>query len=349
MGKKQSVRLSSIAFDNVNTDHQLNGDGEHDTDDDEESDDEVDVYLQNSSLADYRWFITAIVVCTLLLTIFFVTTDYSLPHFPTLTTLSAKFHGSNNVAAVPAVIGTTAMSMATSTVVSPAISATVATTIKESEPRQPPPAPDVHKDHSDDDLDGAAFIECNSIRKSYGILPGRSWGNLSRDGEAHWRSLGCDDALNHRDTILRDRHRTRRLQVQRPPHKLQTPSAEEVARYKKREADGLPKEPVIAISVCTTTRFIFDPITSFDQLALFHVLLPSLVATAEVGYEYNVYIVYDIGDLYYDQNGRSEQITLWFNENVNKILYNTKNIISRIYLLPFDNIKKNQDQHLIFY
>jgi hypothetical protein len=61
--------------------------------------------------------------------------------------------------------------------------------------------------------------------------------------------------------------------------------------------------PVIAIGVATTSKGVEDP-EEFEDLALCQYLLPSLARTAEVGFEYRVYVAYDAGDSFWDNRAR---------------------------------------------
>jgi len=53
-----------------------------------------------------------------------------------------------------------------------------------------------------------------------------------------------------------------------------------------------------------------------EQSPLFKVLLPSLLRTAEEGYEYRVHVGYDLGDPFFDDSAQIQKMRQWFSEFV---------------------------------
>jgi len=56
----------------------------------------------------------------------------------------------------------------------------------------------------------------------------------------------------------------------------------------------------MALAVATTTRQVAEAQHNLKQLSLFKDLVPSIVKTAEVGFEYRLYVAHDLNDAFYD-------------------------------------------------
>ena len=83
----------------------------------------------------------------------------------------------------------------------------------------------------------------------------------------------------------------------------------------KSKGDGSDaKLPLIAVMAATTTRKVTAPST--ENLALFTMLLPSLVRTIDCGFRYVYVLGYDIGDPFYDDEGSLATIKKWFQSNI---------------------------------
>ena len=67
---------------------------------------------------------------------------------------------------------------------------------------------------------------------------------------------------------------------------------------------------MIAILGPSTTRSVKHP--HVNNLALFRILLPSVVRTVECGYRYVFFLGYDIGDQFYDTPQVGSSITHYF-------------------------------------
>ena len=72
--------------------------------------------------------------------------------------------------------------------------------------------------------------------------------------------------------------------------------------------------PLIAVMAATTTRKVANPST--DNLALFTMLLPSLVRSIDCGFRYVHVLGYDQGDPFYDNEGNIRAIEKWFKTNI---------------------------------
>ena len=100
---------------------------------------------------------------------------------------------------------------------------------------------------------------------------------------------------------------------------------------------ALRESVTIAVIICTTSRGISpDKLT---DMTLFSHLLPSIVQTAETGFKYNIYLVFDVGDIFFDSDERRAEIMAWFAENMKQPLFQ-HGIASNLSLLSFDNIEK---------
>lgn len=99
-----------------------------------------------------------------------------------------------------------------------------------------------------------------------------------------------------------------------------------------------PATVVLAILVPTTSRKL--QISHLTDLGAFGFLLPSILATAEPGFEYRIYLGYDEDDAYYDRPGRQEQIHAWFLQEIQTPAFFTKGVVIRLFLLCFRNPQK---------
>ena len=93
---------------------------------------------------------------------------------------------------------------------------------------------------------------------------------------------------------------------------------------------------VIAIVVCMTTRGLkVKDITS--DLVLFTNLLPSILRTAERGFEYWFYLGYDVGDAVLDHAPTRSIIDKWFDENIALPAQQDKQIGIKLVWASFEN------------
>lgn len=74
------------------------------------------------------------------------------------------------------------------------------------------------------------------------------------------------------------------------------------------------KQPLIAVLAATTTRRVNNP--AIDKIALFTLLLPSLVRNIDCGFRYVYVMGYDKGDPYYDIKHGIEDAKSWFYKEI---------------------------------
>ena len=73
-------------------------------------------------------------------------------------------------------------------------------------------------------------------------------------------------------------------------------------------------QPLIAILAATTTRRVKKP--TIQKIALFTLLLPSLVRTLDCGFRYVYVMGYDMGDPYYDNKKGLGEVVSWFSREI---------------------------------
>ena len=76
--------------------------------------------------------------------------------------------------------------------------------------------------------------------------------------------------------------------------------------------------------------------TSFEQLALFRYLMPSMLSTVDEGFQYRMYIAYDLGDALFDNPEVVSKAKDWLNEHVHNPLA-SRGISFKTVFLRFDN------------
>ena len=92
--------------------------------------------------------------------------------------------------------------------------------------------------------------------------------------------------------------------------------------------------PIIATCAGVTTRK--QNITHLSTIRVFSFLLPSFVANAEPGFEYWLYLAYDAGDLFFDNQTNQAQSRAWIDEHITTPLKD-KGIVFRFALMRFHN------------
>ena len=104
-----------------------------------------------------------------------------------------------------------------------------------------------------------------------------------------------------------------------------------------RGADGAPL-PTIAIGLSVTSRGQSEG-EGFDfvRLPLFAAFLPSFVATAERGFEYWLYMGFDVGDEVFDSDWTRDNIDRWLRQHIAAPLLRDKGIVVRWATLRFAN------------
>ena len=74
------------------------------------------------------------------------------------------------------------------------------------------------------------------------------------------------------------------------------------------------QQPLIAVLAATTTRRVKQP--AIHKIALFTLLLPSLVRTLDCGFRYVYVMGYDVGDAYYDNKKGLDEVNAWFTKEI---------------------------------
>ena len=119
---------------------------------------------------------------------------------------------------------------------------------------------------------------CLKTKRIYDVKPYLDWGtNISDDQKSIWKEYACN-------MFFIAKKLNKRGVSQCGGNNLNSSMAGDF--------------PLIAIMAATTTRKIVEPSTS--TIALFTILLPSLVRSLDCGYRYLYVLGYDAGDKFYD-------------------------------------------------
>ena len=173
--------------------------------------------------------------------------------------------------------------------------------------------------------DEASFSVCQQMVASLEIVIGSSWGTASEAEKNDWWLRDCDAVL--------------RLKEYRRELTEQPLVVDPIVVPPDRQSPG-PRNTsfdVVAVCVSTTTRHL--DISAIEQLSLFQLLLPSIVEKADVGYEYWLYVLYDVGDPFLDQDSSRLAIQQWFDEKFIGPLQ-SRDIASRLVLSRYVNSAK---------
>ena len=189
--------------------------------------------------------------------------------------------------------------------------------------------------------DAETLVTCQRWQREWEIDPGKSWGKATAEQAGQWHQADCDGIIglaSYRKYIAE--HPELALPVAVP--------ADRVAPANK--STGLP---LVAICVCTTTRGLH--ISELSELALFKSLLPSIAETVESGYEYWVYLLYDVGDAFFDSPQHLQLALDWFSQHVQQPLSaRERPVATRLLLTPYRNTARkpgpafNYVTHLAF-
>lgn len=155
---------------------------------------------------------------------------------------------------------------------------------------------------------------------------GSSWGGMPPALQTEWTQLDCDRREPGGEE-LKQREREYVAQFEAVLRAALRGREERLAR-----AD--PAATVVAIGVSATTRSL--TVRSLSDLALFSIMLPSLVKTAEAGYEYWLYLATDVGDRFFDSASARARVLLWLDEHVTRRL-EARGVRLRVCLLRFEN------------
>ena len=178
---------------------------------------------------------------------------------------------------------------------------------------------------------------CMGVRSRFGVVVGQSWGTMPTAFVGNYKRLECDFAELTAEA---------RLQAMRLPASSGGPGAKYIdgavadrlpAEKLSRLPDQDARVPVVAICASVTTRGHPNPTTS--TLALFQYMFPSLVRTAERGFEYWLYISFDQGDPFFagTPDGPARQaVAAWVDQSVVAAL-KSRGITARVVTLGFKN------------
>jgi len=130
---------------------------------------------------------------------------------------------------------------------------------------------------------------CESTQSSHNVAPGTTWGTLSAAGQETWRNKACDAILPK-------------------------PTRPAKSRDMTTCTGDWASAPMIAICFGSTTRGVVNP--GPETMTLFRYLLPSVQETAECGFQYGIFIGYDVGDKYWDNPQTRDVVAKWIDDNV---------------------------------
>ena len=175
--------------------------------------------------------------------------------------------------------------------------------------------------------------KCRSMREQGGVRPGVTWGTLSLYQRRQWDKLRC----NEFDPKVIAMNKLQQVWLADPQayYKLIQEAVDGRAA-----AERMPQPPAsearttIAIGVSTVTRGM--KVRSFEQLALFRYLLPSMLGTVDDGFQYRMYIAYDVGDTFFDNPEVVSKAQDWLNEHVHNPLA-SRGISFKTIFLRFNN------------
>ena len=169
--------------------------------------------------------------------------------------------------------------------------------------------------------------KCQALAKEWGIETGKTWGKAAENAavKQQWNNDDCDTHLAL--------HSYEEYIAQHP--ELFEPIVVPADRKPPPAKQG--NATLISVCICTTTRGL--SITTMEELTLFKQLLPSIAETAEEGYEYRVYLLYDVGDAYFDRADSIAAVEAWFDTHVVKPMAE-RHIVGRLVLCRYDNKAK---------
>ena len=169
-----------------------------------------------------------------------------------------------------------------------------------------------------------AVERCVALQTQYSIRVDESWGTTPPEQQKEFDALSCSDRLSF--------HRLAKY-IQAHPEQYDRPLAIPDERDQVKAEAGF-EDKVIAIIASLTTRGV--KVEQPEDLALFRHLLPSLVATAETGFEYWFYIGYDLGDPWFDNDAHRTLAREWFDKQVAQPL-NGKGIVAKLVFAKWTN------------
>jgi len=186
-------------------------------------------------------------------------------------------------------------------------------------------SPETH--HRISEEDKATHAQCLAWEKEYNVRVDSSWGTLPPALQKEFDAKRCSDAIS--------RHLVATYILEHPELYDRVVPVPEQRDTVQPEAGYEGK--VIAIIASLTTRGL--QLSSHNDLALFKHLLPSLVDTAEAGFEYWFYVGYDAGDPWFDNADHLATARAWFLEHVTAPLQ-AKGIVAKLVIATWKNPTK---------
>lgn len=168
--------------------------------------------------------------------------------------------------------------------------------------------------------------KCRRIERGHRLdVNQQGWeGTLPKGTLKEWRQMHCIDRL-----------------AEAQIHGRPTADCRNAAGHQGWEGGNeAPALPWVAVAVSATTRNLDVGALGLGGLALFSILLPSLVQAAECGFNYRVVLAYDYGDKFFDSKKGQQQTKEWFKQNA-MIPLGDKGIKIELLFAPVDNkVKK---------
>jgi len=147
---------------------------------------------------------------------------------------------------------------------------------------------------------------CMKTKRIYDVKPYLDWGtNISDDQKSIWKEYACN-------MFFIAKKLNKRGVSQCGGSNLNSSLAGDF--------------PLIAVLAATTTRKIVDP--SISNIALFTILLPSLVRSLDCGYRYLYVMGYDAGDKFFDSKKGLVKTLSYFDTHVHEQMKNNGILIN---------------------
>lgn len=163
---------------------------------------------------------------------------------------------------------------------------------------------------------------CEDMKNKYGVVPLHSFGSMPKQVQHQFHQHHCDIYF----TSIRIKSKplptcTTGAAVFTVNDTLNTPlhsASANTANSTATPTTGIESLQLIAIMAATTTRNVIKPSTS--NLSCFTTLLPSILISVDCGFRYIVVLGYDAGDTFYDSDEGRNTTTVWFQENISRVM-----------------------------
>ena len=166
------------------------------------------------------------------------------------------------------------------------------------------------------------------------LVPGENWGSTTNDEQTMWKAKACDAIIPKPKRAMQPRDTT--VCLDKGSYADQFRAL--VGWSSGTEAKEKPALPMIAICLGSTSRGVVNP--GPDTMSVFRFFMPSIQETAECGFRYGVFLGYDVGDKYWDNDVTQKNMQTWFEDNVASSLRDL-NIEIKLHLVSLVNtIKK---------